>query len=235
MARLGEILIKARLLRESALQTALREQQRWGGLLGEVLARMDLVPEEAVVAALSQQLEIPRADPKSWNHPHPAAIAKVPHEIAKKLRALPLALSDQGKTLIVAMAEPQNLLQVDELDKISGCRIAPVIAGPNAITKAQYLHYGAAELGEGDTDTSPFRVTDSQGRALNKDKDQGQVTGPRDAAPPPAPRHENETVEQLLHLEETQRREVAALRAMVELLIDRGVFTRDEYLARVRR
>jgi hypothetical protein len=235
MARLGEILIKAKLLRESALQTALREQQRWGGLLGEILVRMDAVPEEAVVTALSQQLGIPRPEPMSWSRPHPAALAKVPQEIAKKLRALPLTLRDQGKTLVVAMAEPQNLLQVDELDKITGCRISPVIVGPTAVTKAQYLHYGAAEIG--DADTSPFRVIDAQGRTLNKDREQGQPKGARDAVPPPPPppQLENETAEQLLQLEETQRREVAALRAMVELLIERGVFSRDEYLARVRR
>ena len=36
-------------------------------------------------------------------------------------------------------------------------------------------------------------------------------------------------------VEETQRRSVAALKAMVELLIEKGVFSRDEYLARVKR
>src|SRR5581483_8664406 len=41
--------------------------------------------------------------------------------------------------------------------------------------------------------------------------------------------------ETLGRLETTQRHEVAVLRAMVELLIDRGVFTREEYLARVRK
>ena len=35
--------------------------------------------------------------------------------------------------------------------------------------------------------------------------------------------------------EEAQRKEVAALKAMVEVLIDKGVFTREEYLARVKR
>ena len=160
----------------------------------------------------------------------------MPQEIAKKLRALPLTLRDQGKTLVVAMAEPQNIDQVDELDKITGCRISVVIAGPTALMKAQYLHYSAAELGEGDTDTSPFRVVDSQGRTLNKESEPPQQKTDRvAAAPPPAPRLENETAGQLLQMEETQRREVAALRAMVELLIERGIFSRDEYLARVRR
>lgn len=36
-------------------------------------------------------------------------------------------------------------------------------------------------------------------------------------------------------LEEVQRKEVVALKAMVELLIEKRVFTRDEYLAKVKR
>jgi len=233
MARLGEILVRAKVLRESALQTALREQQRWGGLLGEILVRMEAVPEEAIVVALSQQLGIPRPDPKAWTRPHPAALAKVPQEIAKKLRVLPLALRDQGKTLVVAMAEPQNLLQVDELDKITGCRIAPCIVGPGALEKAQHLHYGAEELGEGDVDTGTFKVIDAQGRTLDGGRRKVAQAPEGVGAPPPAP--ETGTAGVLSELEETQRREVAALRAMVELLIERGVFSREEYLARVRR
>jgi len=53
---------------------------------------------------------------------------------------------------------------------------------------------------------------------------------------PPEPRPlAPSAVEVLRGVEETQRRSVAALKAMVELLIEKGVFSRDEYLARVKR
>jgi hypothetical protein len=41
--------------------------------------------------------------------------------------------------------------------------------------------------------------------------------------------------EQLTQIEEAQRKEVAALKGMVELLIEKGVFSREEYLAKVRK
>ncbi|NVJ10020.1 hypothetical protein HUW63_32965, partial [Myxococcus sp. AM001] len=41
--------------------------------------------------------------------------------------------------------------------------------------------------------------------------------------------------ELLRSVEEVQRKEVAALKAMVELLIEKGVFSREEYLAKVKR
>ena len=54
-------------------------------------------------------------------------------------------------------------------------------------------------------------------------------------APEPPARSRPSAVEVLRGVEETQRRSVAALKAMVELLIEKGVFSRDEYLARVKR
>src|SRR5258708_4391987 len=69
-----------------------------------------------------------------------------------------------------------------------------------------------------------------------------------DAPPPPAApvaaapvagngnSRQSESAGDVLHgVEEAQRRSVAALKAMVELLIEKGVFSRDEYLARVKR
>jgi hypothetical protein len=41
--------------------------------------------------------------------------------------------------------------------------------------------------------------------------------------------------ELLKAVEEVQRKEVAALKAMVELLIEKGIFSREEYLAKVKR
>jgi hypothetical protein len=59
--------------------------------------------------------------------------------------------------------------------------------------------------------------------------------------PPPVARARNgsgevrpSAVEVLRGVEETQRRSVAALKAMVELLIEKGVFSREEYLSRVK-
>jgi hypothetical protein len=50
-----------------------------------------------------------------------------------------------------------------------------------------------------------------------------------------SPRAGTSALELLRAVEEVQRKEVAALKAMVELMIEKGVFTRDEYLAKVRR
>ena len=55
---------------------------------------------------------------------------------------------------------------------------------------------------------------------------------PQDAPAAPRPKSPSET---LRAIEEAQRKEVTALKGMVELMIEKGVFTREEYLAKVKR
>ena len=255
--RLGEILVKAEAISEKQLQAAVAEQQRWGGLLGEILIRMQYLPEETLVLALSRQLGVPKAEPQLLEKPEERAVRKLTHEVAKNLRAVPLALQEGGKVLVVAMAEPQNLSQIDELRKVTGCKLAPRLIGPGGLTRLLNHAYGSADATlEDEVPDESFKMVDSQGRTLIKSIDQMRAEAgvpplveqsqPQPAPPPPSVRPASipppppiagdDSVRGLLQrLEEGQRKEVAALRAMVELLIDRGVFSREEYLARIRR
>ena len=253
--RLGELLLKADAITEKQLQAALAEQQRWGGLLGEILARMEYVSEETLILALSRQLGIPKVEPGLLEAQDPRALHKLTFEAAKRLRALPLALQDGGKILAVAMAEPQNLSQLDELRKVTGCRLAPRLIGPKTLARSLARAYGGADSSLDEDGGEGFKMVDHQGRTLIKSVEQLRAESPAPApapppraAPPPrpspaaaapparaAPGTDDAPRAALQRLEEAQRKEIAALRAMVELLIERGVFSRDEYLARIRR
>jgi hypothetical protein len=57
--RLGDLLIKAKVISESQLKAALAEQQKWGGKLGELLVRMNFLTEDMLVKALSKQMNVP--------------------------------------------------------------------------------------------------------------------------------------------------------------------------------
>ena len=250
--KLGELLIKANVLQENQLKAALAEQAKWGGKLGEILVRMSLVSEDILVRALSKQLSIPAVNLDALKELQPHVRAKVPAQTARDFSVLPLQLRDEGKTLVLAMADPLNVRQLDELRAVTRCRIIPNVAGRTAIARAIGRFYEEnAELADADTN---FKVVDSQGRTVVKnlkDLDQNALAGKPPAPPPPAPPPARPSVEvaavrsasagggnpsELLKaVEEVQRKEVAALKAMVELLIEKGVFSRDEYLAKIRR
>lgn len=57
--KLGEILVDAGVLALEQLRAALVEQKRWGGPLGRILVDKGYVPEEVMVQALSRQLKLP--------------------------------------------------------------------------------------------------------------------------------------------------------------------------------
>jgi hypothetical protein len=271
--KLGALLLKAKVLTEQQLTAALTEQQKWGGKLGEILVRMNVLTEEMLVKALSKQLNVPAVNLESIQGIPPHVRAKVPPEMARDLVALPLQLRDDGRTLVVAMWEPQNLTQIDTLRSVSRCRIMPQMAGRTQIAKAFSRFYE----GEGDPSDveGSFKIMNAQGQTMIKSADaiakpngQGRFDGPAQAPappppavvagpkelPPPAPAISlaeapvrltdqltsqlpagTNPSESLAKLEDNQRKEVSALKAMVELLIEKGVFTRDEYLAKVRK
>jgi hypothetical protein len=246
--KLGELLIKANVLQESQLKAALSEQAKWGGKLGEILVRMSMVSEDILVRALSKQLNIPAVNLDAVQSLPAHVRAKIPAQTARDFAVLPLQLRDDGKTLVVAVADPLNVRHLDELRAITKCRIVPNVAGRTSIARAYArLYDGAAELGEADTN---FKVLDAQGRTVVKDmRPDGagaQQAAPRPAAPAAPARPSSGAIpsvrpgagnpsELLKTVEEVQRKEVAALKAMVELLIEKGVFTREEYLAKVKR
>ena len=57
--RLGNLLIRNRLISEAQLQAALEEQKKSGRKLGRVLIGMGAVTEEKILQLLSDQLKVP--------------------------------------------------------------------------------------------------------------------------------------------------------------------------------
>ena len=247
--KLGELLIKANVLQEGQLKAALAEQAKWGGKLGEILVRMNFVSEDLLVRALSKQLGMPAVNLDAVQMVPPPVKAKIPSQTARDFSVVPLQLRDDGKTLVVAMSDPLNVRVLDELRALSKCRIVANVAGRTSVARAfARLYEESAELEDADTN---FKVVDAQGRTVVKNlKDLEAAPVPAAPAPAarpaaaarPAPAAEAQRAapsgspaELLKSVEEVQRKEVAALKAMVELLIEKGVFSREEYLAKVKR
>lgn len=242
--RLGDLLIKAKVITDGQLKSALSEQAKWGGRLGEILVRMSIVTEDMLVKALSKQLNLPAVNLDSISSIPPHVKAKVSIDIARDLVALPLQLRDEGRTLVVAMAEPQNVKQLDTLRALSRCRIMPQVAGRQAIARAFTRFYDQdAEISDAD---ASFKMVDAQGHTVIKAEGQLPQKKPVTQSMPVANRSSpleisgsglagKTPVEMLNAIEAAQRKEVAALKAMVEMLIEKGVFTREEYLAKVKR
>jgi Type II secretion system (T2SS), protein E, N-terminal domain len=222
--RIGDLLVKAGVITDLQLKAALAEQSQWGGKLGDILVRMEFVTEEVLVRALSKQTGIARADLSG--EPNMEAVAKVSPETAEEYGVAPVELKDDGKTLVVAMSDPGNVMVTDHLQTLSGCRIDAVLAGATAIRGAIARWYHGQELRN---DEASMRIVSNSGDTV-------KVSGEGTSEPQAHAAEESRGATDMLRgLEETQRRAIAALKAMIELLIEKGVFSREEYLARVKR
>src|SRR2546428_465091 len=109
----------------------------------------------------------------------------------------------------------------------------PQLAGRSAIGSALPGWYGGQELVRDEGEQS-VKIMNSAGNTVVDMRVEQNTPPPKGKAASSPPARES-AVDVLRGVEETQRRSVAALKAMVELLIEKGVFSRDEYLARVKR
>src|SRR5437762_9471324 len=116
--RIGDLLVKAGVITDLQLKAALAEQSQWGGKLGDILVRMEFVTEEVLVRALSKQTGIPRADLNG--EPDRNALSKIAPDMAEEYGVVPVTLIDDGRTLILAMSDPNNVNVTDHLQNLTG-------------------------------------------------------------------------------------------------------------------
>ena len=136
---LGEILRDEGLISEEQLKAGLEKQKREKGLkIGEALVALGAVTEEDVAKAIWQQRKIPYVDLDSYAL-DPNVIELVPEKVARAYTALPLFKI--GNALTVAMADPLNLIAVDDLRSKTGCEIEPVISTEGKITRCLDHYY----------------------------------------------------------------------------------------------
>ena len=127
--KLGEILVKQGLINEVQLKEAIKAQSREQGRIGEVLIKLGVLSENAIAAALATQLNIPFLNNETDTlNPEGGQTLKemVPYNFAKSNLILPL--KKVGNTLTCAVADPFDLLLLDNLKMVSGCDIHLAIA-----------------------------------------------------------------------------------------------------------
>jgi type IV pilus assembly protein PilB len=127
---LGDKLINAGLVTPHELEAALEEQSSKKLRLGEILVEMGFVTEEELLPFVSDQLHVPSARLREGLI-DPLVVQRIPRSLAESVTAV--ALFQVRGTLTVAMAEPQNLRAVDELERATGLNVRPVLALRSAI------------------------------------------------------------------------------------------------------
>lgn len=141
--RMGEILVDAGVITQGELETALNEQQtRPQRRLGATLVQMGLTSDEVVARVLGHQLGLPfvRLTDEAVDA---EATQLVVAQLARNHACIPISVSSDH--VVLAMANPFDLIAIDDIELASGKRVEPVVAGASDISAAIARYYGATE------------------------------------------------------------------------------------------
>ncbi|MEE8491185.1 MAG: type II secretion system protein GspE, partial [Acidimicrobiia bacterium] len=130
---LGTMLVQEGLLDRADLDRATEIQGETGMPLGRILVEEKFVKETDLVKTLARHigLEFVSLDEVTID---PSASALIPEPLARRYNAIPIAFEDGS--LVVAMADPANVLAIDDIRAITGLDILPRVATKTEVEDA---------------------------------------------------------------------------------------------------
>ena len=154
--RLGELLVKRNYITLDQLKKASDEQKMKGGRLESTLVRLGFIKEDELLSFLSAQYRVPSVK-LSKVEVNASVIKLVPSSIAKKYFIIPV--NRVGPKLTMAMADPSNIVVIDEVKFMTGFNVEPVVASEAEIIDAIKKYYGGGgQLPS--TGSAPFQASD---------------------------------------------------------------------------
>jgi type IV pilus assembly protein PilB len=138
--RLGELLVREKLISLQQLRQAQEEQRKNGSNLGYALAKLGYISDGEITNFLSSQYRVPAVNLDEYEM-EPDLIKLVSREVCEKHKIVPLSRS--GSALVVAMADPTNLHAIDDIKFLTGFNVEPVVASETGIIAAIERAYNA--------------------------------------------------------------------------------------------
>jgi type IV pilus assembly protein PilB len=138
--RLGDLLVKEKVITLEQLDQALKVQKESGTRLGSILVKLGYLSDEDVTNFLSRQYGVPAIN-LAYFEIDPTVVKLIPYETAKRYQILPL--SRVGASLTIAMVDPTNVFAMDDIKFMTGFNIEPVVASESSILEGIEKAYGA--------------------------------------------------------------------------------------------
>lgn len=131
--RLGDVLMSRGLINQNQLNMALKEQKEKGRMLGEMLVELGYVTQEKINDILCEMLNIEFID-LQVEEPEENVRDLIPEEVMRKYTLIPMRYDKNNAGVIqVAMADPMNILAMDDINIITGKQVAPYLANASDI------------------------------------------------------------------------------------------------------
>lgn len=174
--RVGDLLIEKGLINEDQLMQALSEQKKTGKKLGKAITDLGFVEEDQLLTALSDYFNYPFIDLARFKL-IPELIQRLPETQARRFRCIVLAEESGG--LLVGMADPTDLMTIDDLQRILKIPVLPAFIREQELLsvldsvyrRQEQMASIAGEL-EGELQSSDFDINEM---AISSDSNEAPV------------------------------------------------------------
>lgn len=170
---IGKLLLDEGFITQRQLDKAQSDAARRNEPLQKVLVSMGFVSDKDVVESLGRQMGFAFADVESLSL-DPELVKSIPEHLAKRYNVIPI--SQQDNQLTLAMADPLNVLAIDDIRLITGFDIQPVIAVEEAITKAIGNMFGVTDMVAVDSAVKDIAETDFGGMEVEDDVEDEEIS-----------------------------------------------------------
>jgi type IV pilus assembly protein PilB len=165
--RTGEVLVEMGMLTQEQVDTAIAEQRVSHKRIGDIALEKGWVTKATLMEALGRRLGVKYLDLASTRI-DPVTADLISEKDARRYGAVPISFVDDH-TLLVAMADPSNIVAIDDLRILTGFDIEPAIATNDDITamlanmrpaQEQISEDTEAHAGSADDETSALELRD---------------------------------------------------------------------------
>ena len=207
-----DVLVEAGLIDEARLRHVRRYARHNGVGLAAAAVLIGGIAEEALASTLAQKLRLPRVDLKAETVDDDA-VREVPHDLAEARRLLPLSIDRTTRVIRVAMADPLDFDATEEIEMSTGCTVEALVGRVGEIGDAVSRYYRGV---------------------ITKMIPRRPVFGAATPTGTPAAKAPDPTTQPHHNVADEAPAELA-LRALVDLLVERGVIDREAWQEAVRR
>ena len=137
--KIGELLLEEGKITPQQLDQALAHQRSSGGRLGRALVQLGHLSDEDIASAIARRYDLDRVDLRDFTA-DPAMLGMIPAQTARRYQVLPLSVSD--KAIRVAMADPTNVIAMDDIRAVTRRAVEPVAASEGALAEMIDKSYG---------------------------------------------------------------------------------------------
>ena len=139
-SKIGEILVNNGKATESGINEGLVQQKTTNEKIGTTLIEMGLIEEDDFATAYGQQLGYKKADNFILLEADSKVAALIPEDFARENRVLGVSSSDT--TIVVAMEDPEDVVAIDSIKRLTNLNPDILVAGPSLLEKALDKVYG---------------------------------------------------------------------------------------------